>query len=336
MLNMLQADLYDALPASVYTVDAEGRITSYNRAAVDLWGREPELNSDQWCGSWRLFHPDGRPLPHDECPMAIALKEGRPVRGAEAIAERPDGTRVHFEPYPTPVRDKGGRVVGAINVLVDITERKAYERHLKVVLGEVNHRSKNLLAVTKAIADQMKGKSVREFRNRFSERISGLANSHDLIVNNDWHGVPLTELVRSQLLGFDEIRRDRIRLTGPECDILPAAAQTLGMALHELATNATKHGSLSNAKGRVAIDWRIAPCARGETEKRLVLRWRERGGPPVIGTPRGGYGLEVIDDFVAYGLDAQVTLSFKPTGLCWQIAVPVALVLAAPAVGAPT
>jgi PAS domain S-box-containing protein len=116
-------ELLEALPVAVYITDAEGRITFYNRAAAELWGHHPELGTSQWCGSWRLYWPDGRPLPHGECPMAIALKEGREVRGVEAIAERPDGTRVRFMPYPTPLRDPSGRLVGAINLLMDVTER---------------------------------------------------------------------------------------------------------------------------------------------------------------------------------------------------------------------
>lgn len=99
------ARVLEMLAAAVYTTDAAGRITFYNQAAADLWGCRPELGSARWCGSWRLFWPDGRPMRHDECPMAVALKEGRAVRGAEAIAERPDGTRVPFIPYPMPLRD---------------------------------------------------------------------------------------------------------------------------------------------------------------------------------------------------------------------------------------
>src|SRR5712692_7474160 len=120
-------DLLELLPVAVYTTDAGGRITFYNEAAADLWGHRPELGNSQWCGSWRLYWPDGRPLPHDECPMAVALKEGRPVRGVEAVAERPDGTRVPFLPYPTPLKDASGRVIGAINLLVDLGERKHAE-----------------------------------------------------------------------------------------------------------------------------------------------------------------------------------------------------------------
>jgi PAS domain S-box-containing protein len=114
--------LLEALPVAVYTTDSEGRITFYNDAAAELWGHRPQLGS-YWCGSWRLYWPDGRPLPHDECPMAVALKEGRPVRGIDAIAERPDGSRVRFLPFPTPLRDETGKLVGAINLLMDVSEQ---------------------------------------------------------------------------------------------------------------------------------------------------------------------------------------------------------------------
>ena len=121
-------ELLDALPAAIYTTDAAGRITYYNEAAVHLAGRKPEIGSDEWCVTWRLYWPDGTPLPHDECPMAVALKTGRPVRGVEAVAERPDGTRVPFMPYPTPLHDAAGNVVGAVNMLVDLTERSDAEQ----------------------------------------------------------------------------------------------------------------------------------------------------------------------------------------------------------------
>jgi PAS domain S-box-containing protein len=120
-------DLLDALPAAIYTTDAAGRITFYNQAAVEFSGRRPEIGSDHWCVSWRLYWPDGRPMAHDECPMAKALKEDRPIPGGEAIAERPDGTRVPFMAYPTPLHDASGRLVGAVNMLVDLTAAKEVE-----------------------------------------------------------------------------------------------------------------------------------------------------------------------------------------------------------------
>jgi PAS domain S-box-containing protein len=128
-------EMIDALPTAIYTTDAEGRLTHYNPAAAELSGRTPELDKDQWSVLWKLYNPDGTPLPHAKCPMAVALIEGRAVRGAEAILERPDGTRRWFTPFPTPLRDDTGRVVGGINMLVDITERKAVEERLAADLA---------------------------------------------------------------------------------------------------------------------------------------------------------------------------------------------------------
>ena len=119
--------IVQSLPVAVYSTDAVGRITFYNDAAASLWGRRPKLGEDWWCGSWRLYWPDGGPMGHDECPMAVTLKTGYAARGAEAIAERPDGTRYPFLAYPTPLRNDDGQLVGAVNMLVDITERKRNE-----------------------------------------------------------------------------------------------------------------------------------------------------------------------------------------------------------------
>jgi PAS domain S-box-containing protein len=123
--------IIEALPAAVYTTDAEGRITMFNQAAVELSGRVPEIGTDSWCVTWKLYYPDGTPMPHEEGPMALALKEGRPIRGHEAIAERPDGSRVNFVPYPTPLHDSNGTLIGAINMLVDITDRNKTEKILR-------------------------------------------------------------------------------------------------------------------------------------------------------------------------------------------------------------
>ncbi|WP_342236513.1 PAS domain S-box protein [Inquilinus sp. OTU3971] len=120
--------MLQALPAAIYTTDAAGRITFYNEAAAALWGCRPELGKTEFCGSWKLYWPDGTPLPHDQCPMALALKQGKPIRGMEAVAERPDGTRVPFIAYPTPLFDAEGRLTGAVNMLVDISDRHRAEQ----------------------------------------------------------------------------------------------------------------------------------------------------------------------------------------------------------------
>jgi PAS domain S-box-containing protein len=120
--------LLKVLPTAAYTTDAAGRITFYNDAAAALWGQRPELGKSEWCGSWRLFSPDGRLMPHGECPMAIALKQKRAIAGAEILAERPDGPRVPLLSNPTPLCDESGALLGGVNTLIDITDRNEAER----------------------------------------------------------------------------------------------------------------------------------------------------------------------------------------------------------------
>jgi PAS domain S-box-containing protein len=118
---------FEMLPAAVYTTDAAGRLTFYNDAAAELWGRRPVIGQDEWCGSWRIYTPEGARVPLDQCPMAVAIKENRAVRGIEAVVERPDGVKIPFLPYPTPIRDASGKLTGALNLLVNISERKTTE-----------------------------------------------------------------------------------------------------------------------------------------------------------------------------------------------------------------
>lgn len=112
----------DRLPVAIYLTDTDGTITHFNRACIELAGRTPVVQHDKWCVTWKLYTLDGAPLPHDQCPMAVAIRERREVRGAEALAERPDGTRIQFVPYPTPLFDDDGAFVGAVNLLVDVTQ----------------------------------------------------------------------------------------------------------------------------------------------------------------------------------------------------------------------
>jgi PAS domain S-box-containing protein len=184
--------MIEALPVAIYMTDAEGRLTYFNAAAAKLSGRVPELGTDQWCVTWKMFLPDGTPLPHDECPMAVVLKGGDVLNGVECIAERPDGTRFWFTPYPAVLRDGEGRITGGINLLVDITARKAAqsesEEQFRAIVettpecvmlvgedGTLLHINSSGLSILGApSADIVLGKSVydviaMEHRDRFRE-----------------------------------------------------------------------------------------------------------------------------------------------------------------------
>ena len=284
----LYRDLLNALPAAIYTTDAAGRITFFNDAAVAFSGRRPQLGVDEWCVTWKLFNLDGTPLPHDECPMAVALKEGRAVRGAEAVAERPDGSRITFAPYPTPLRDNTGKIVGAVNMLVDITERKRAEERQSVLANEVNHRANNLLALVQATLRMTQADTVDDFRTSMEGRIGALATAHGLLANSRWEGADLQRLVMEELAPYLGAQPPRFWITGPIVPLKPAAAQSMAMIVHELATNAAKHGALSADRGQVLVDW------RREDGGQVVFRWTELGGPPASRPETAGVGTRVI------------------------------------------
>lgn len=306
-------DLLEALPAAVYTTDAEGRITFYNRASVELAGQTPQLG-DMWCVTWRLLNTDESPLPHDQCPMAVALKENRPIRGVEAIAERPDGTRVPFIPYPTPLHDADGKLVGAINMLVDITERKQAENRQKTLIDELNHRVKNTLVTVQSLAGQTarNADSAEEGYQRFEARLLALSRAHDLLTKRHWGQSPLDSLVREVVEPVFGHEPNRLFFDGPSIEVSSRVALNLTMVLNELAINALKHGSMTVETGSLSINWNTQPQAEGML---LSLEWRERGGPLVSDRKRRGLGLRLIERCIARDLDGAFDLSFAPEGV---------------------
>lgn len=316
-------ELLEALPAALYTTDAQGCITFYNAAAVDLWGREPVLGDDKWCGSWRLFWPDGRAMAHDECPMAIALKENRPVRGAEAVAERPDGSRVPFIPYPTPLRDDSGTLVGGINMLVDISERKDAEVRQQTLIAELNHRVKNTLATVQSIAVQtLRGAGVpRMVSDAFEARLFALSRTHDQLTREQWQSADLKQLAEDLFAPYRMIGRDRVRLSGRSIALPPRVALTLALVLNELATNAAKYGALSTDDGVLDLSWDVTGV---DGEQRLRILWRESGGPPVTPPARRGFGSRFLEKSVRDELNGSTEIAFDPDGVRCAIEVPLA------------
>jgi PAS domain S-box-containing protein len=312
-------ELLEALPAAIYTTDAEGRITFFNQAAVDLSGRTPELGSDSWCVTWRLFQTDGTPLPHDECPMAQALKQGRPIRGVEAVAERPDGTRVPFQPYPTPLRDGAGNIVGGVNMLIDISERKQAEQRQKVLIDELNHRVKNTLATVQSLARQTarNTESPRQFVETFEARLMGLARVHELLARSRWEGAALQTLIRDIVTPY--VEDGRIRIEGPPVDLNPRSALATALAINELVTNACKYGALSRPAGTLSIAWTVRPASPGRV---VDLDWQERGGPTVSPPSRRGFGTRLVERSIEADLSGHVDLRFEPDGLVCRMSIP--------------
>ncbi len=283
-----------------------------------IWGvnSDEQITDDHY---WASLHPD-------DAPKVLAIYD--------RILTHAEPHRVDIEYRIVRLSDKAVRWVSvALDVLFDdagpikmigtvqdITERKAAEEHAQLLMREVNHRSKNLLAVVQSIAHQMAGDTDPQvFASRFSERLAGLASCHDLLVHSQWKGVDLKALVISQLPHFKPLIGERLHLEGPALRVSASAAQNLGMALHELATNAAKHGALADGRGEVTIAWRLSGP---EGQERFDLSWTETNGPPVTAPSRKGLGSHIITRLLRHSLNGEVTLEFAPSGLSWSLSTP--------------
>ncbi len=206
---------------------------------------------------------------------------------------------------------------GVVCHFYDFSEKQRQEEHIKLLMGEVNHRAKNMLSLVQAIARRTVTTQPEDFIARFGQRISALSAGQDLLVKSEWRAVQLAELVRSQLAHFGDDHEARITISGPPVKITAAGSQTLGLALHELATNAAKYGSLSNAIGRVNIGWHLQPGDAGQTQ--FVMSWIESGGPTVVPPTRRGFGSTIIDGMLRMSLGCDAHIDFHPTGLVWGL-----------------
>ena len=185
-------------------------------------------------------------------------------------------------------------------------------------MREINHRAKNMLSVVDAIAHQTATKNPEDFVERFSERIQALSANQDLLVRNEWKGVELEDLIRAQLAHFAGLIGSRIAMHGVKLCLNAASAQAIGLALHELATNAGKYGALSTDRGRVDVCWGLAS---GDT---LTMSWTEREGPPVSAPKRRGFGTVVMEAMTERSVGGAVDLDFAPSGLTWRLTCPAA------------
>ncbi|HUO91882.1 MAG TPA: PAS domain S-box protein [Rhizomicrobium sp.] len=308
-------ELLSAIPAAIYTTDAEGRITYYNDAAVELAGRRPTIGVDKWSVIWKMYWPDGTPVPADQCPMAAAIRDGRLIRGKEAVAERPDGTRVPYISFPTPLRDTSGRIVGAINMLVDVSERKQAESYQRMLMQELNHRVKNNMMMLQALLHvAMRDTENREARKVLEDaanRVSAMAAAQRVL-----YGASTANRFRAAEF-LDSVCATAQQIFPPEIRIVRDAADgefdnddamPLALILNELLTNAAKYGCNGAGENRIRV---------GLTNARGSELYVEDCGPgfDLEGVGNRSSGLKLVQ-LLARQLRGQLEVTTKPASRC--------------------
>ena len=323
-LQRVNAQLASIVASSIdaiVSVDLTNDVTTWNAGAERLFG-------------FAMAEVIGRPLDavlvyEDE----TARKEQRRklVTGEPSVFETrqttKDGAAIDISVNSAPMRGSNGAAIGASLIMRDIAPQKRREDHIRFLMRELTHRSKNLLAVIQAMARQSLSKEItpEEFVKRFSNRLSGLAGSHDLLSSLDWKGASLVDLIRSQLRHYEDLFQTRIILDGTDIIIRPEAAQNIGIALHELSTNAAKYGALSGPAGQVTVAWHIDNPEGGP--RRLTITWREEKGPAVAEPTRKGFGHIVMDRIAGQALNGRSGTIYPPEGVVWTLDVPAASVV---------
>jgi PAS domain S-box-containing protein len=268
---------------------------------------------------WSALHPDDRHLMR----KFHELADNQDSFTSEYRVVWPDGTTLWLRGHGRVVaRKRDGKAHRLVSIVADVTDRKAAEDHALFLMHELSHRSKNLLAVIQSISRRTARTTatMEEFESRFGRRLQGLAASHDALVRNSWQGAPLADLMRQQLMPFTDIQSSRVELTGPDIVVTAEATQAIGLAIHELATNAIKYGALSVPAGKVKISW--AFDGESLASRELLLKWVEQGGPRVVPPSHNGFGHLVIGEMIERSLNAKVVLEFVPRGLEWSISIP--------------
>jgi PAS domain S-box-containing protein len=294
-----------------------GIIQSWNAAAEALFGYKPEEATGQ--PSDILVPPDRRET-GDSLSRRAALGEKAQW---QTVLVAKDGHEVDVAISLAPIQDTGDVLVGTVAVVLDIRNRLAAEKQVNLMLRELSHRTKNLLSIVLSIARQtaLRSRSLDHFQEMFAGRVQALSAAQDILVHHNWEGVNVAALVRAQMAPFVSEGDDRVTIDGPAFRLIPGAAESLGMTIHELATNSSKYGALARRTGRVAISWRL----EGERRRqRFHMRWREAGGRKVRPPKDTGFGYVVIKDMMEQRTGGKVNLTFAPEGLAWELDAPAA------------
>jgi PAS domain S-box-containing protein len=265
----------------------------------------------------------GRPANPETLAQVEAAFAGSSKSDFEICFRRKDGSMFWSAVFISPILDKTGDIVQHFASFVDLSKHKQEEERLRFLLAELNHRTQNTLATVQAIAVQtLRGAASKQVVDAFEGRILALSKAHSLLGRKHWETVSLRDVIDQilQPFGLNDRRVARFSVEGDDVRLQPKAAMSLAMLFHELATNAAKHGALSNgAAGKIDVAWQAEPTPQGD---RMRLRWQESGGPPVT-LGRKGFGSRLIERGLAQDLDGEVRLDYEPAGVVCQIIMPV-------------
>jgi PAS domain S-box-containing protein len=299
---------------ALFMMDAGGRVTFMNPAAERLFGwSAEELHGQVLHDAVHDHHVDGSPYPAHQCPLVRALSTGEVMRDHEDVFFRKDGSAVPVICSNAPIRN-GETIVGAVIAAHDISDRKRAEERQHLLVRELHHRVKNTLATVQAIAGSTmrSAGSMEEFRDSFAQRLMSLGKTHTLLTENAWGGALLEDLLRLELDPYDDDTGARVKLAGPSTQLPAELSVPLGMAFHELTTNAVKYGALSVFGGQVEVAWTVQA---GAAERRLRLTWQERNGPAVQQPERRGFGSQLLQRVLGTQLNGEVRIDYAPEGV---------------------
>ena len=304
-------EIFDAIGDGIFVADANGRYLEVNPAGCAMFG----YSRDAFLDLSIADVVDQSELPG--LAERLAVNPVGTITRSEWLFRRHDGSTFLGELV-------GGRLADGHHqaVVRDISERRQQEQREALIKQEASHRTRNILALVQAVARQTAAASPETFLDRFEARIGALAASCDLLSDGHWDAIELAALVKAQLAPFlaPGPAAERLVADGPALWLEASAAQALGMALHELATNAAKYGALANDAGKVLVTWRVSDDAT----PRMLLEWSERGGPPVMPPSRTGFGTRMVARMIQSTFGAETTLDHAPAGLRWTMACPLA------------
>jgi PAS domain S-box-containing protein len=302
------AAIIESSDDAIVSKNLDGVITSWNRGAQRIFGYSAEEAVGQ---PITILIPDDRL--DEERTILSRIRRDERIDHFETVRRRKNGSMIVVSLSVSPIKDGTGRVVGASKIARDITEQKRSQEMIGTLAREAEHRSNNLLANVQAAVNLSRADTPEELKQAIAGRIQALANVHSLFVATRWIGAELSNIATQELAPYATETGTRVRVGGPPVLLEPNAAQTIAIALHELATNAAKYGSLSNAAGHIDLTWQHQP------DGQLTLRWTETGGPPVQIPTRRGFGSRVIERLIGQANGA-AQFDWRPQGLVCEIA----------------